>query len=145
MTHPQTIAKKWGNIFGSRKLDTIGQYGCCAFCALWLVNPYMPDETAITTVAEHIGDGLGCDCTVYWHEFIKAVTGFDSSVKFIDIDGIQDIKHSAVPLITRFDYKGKSHWVVVREGKVVFDPLASSNCVQHGNAKAARLVEIDRK
>lgn len=144
MTHPQTLAQKYGTIFDSKTLQNIGQNGCCAFCALYLINPYLPDIDAMITLAQQIGKGLDADCTVYWHDYIANISGKDSSVKFLDIDGLQDIKHSAKPLIVRFDYCSKSHWVVVKNGKIVFNPLEHSTCVEKGKATKARLLEIEK-
>lgn len=142
MTHPQEFANKLGVAFNSPVLKTIGQSGCCALCALYVVNPYLPDLDALVTVAGEIGKGLDADCTVNWHPFIKNVFGKEITIKFIDIDGLDDIKHAKGKLIVRFDYASKSHWVVCEKGKIVFNPLEHSNCVEKGKARAARIMEI---
>ena len=55
-----------------------------------------------------------------------------------DISFISGIKLGAV----RYSYNGYSHWVLVEDGKIVFNTLEDSQCVKYGTVKEARLITI---
>ena len=55
-----------------------------------------------------------------------------------DISSIANIKLGAV----RYSYNGYSHWVLVENGKIVFNSLDDSQCVKYGTPKEARLITI---
>ena len=55
-----------------------------------------------------------------------------------DISFISGIKLGAV----RYSYNGYSHWVLVEDGKIVFNSLEDSQCVKYGTVKEARLIAI---
>ena len=55
-----------------------------------------------------------------------------------DVSSIAGIKLGAV----RYSYNGYSHWVLVEDGKVVFNSLDDSQCVKYGTVKEARLIAI---
>ena len=43
----------------------------------------------------------------------------------------------------RFDFNGKSHWVGVENGKVAFNPLVTSVCVNKGSPATCRIIKLD--
>ena len=55
-----------------------------------------------------------------------------------DISSIAGIKLGAV----RYSYNGYSHWVLIEDGKIVFNSLEDSKCVKYGTVKEARLITI---
>lgn len=55
-----------------------------------------------------------------------------------DIFSIAEIKLGAV----RYSYNGYSHWVLVEDGKIIFNSLDDSQCVKYGTVKEARLIVI---
>ena len=55
-----------------------------------------------------------------------------------DVSSIAGIKLGAV----RYSYNGYSHWVLVEDGKIVFNSLENSQCVKYGTVKEARLIAI---
>lgn len=63
-----------------------------------------------------------------------------ASVVKKDITSLEEVK-TASPV--RFDYKGKAHWVVVENGKIIFDTWNNSECVKYG--KPATMREITWK
>ena len=55
-----------------------------------------------------------------------------------DVSSISGIKLGAV----RYSYNGYSHWVLIEDGKVIFNSLEDSQCVKYGTPKEARLIRI---
>ena len=55
-----------------------------------------------------------------------------------DVSYISGIKLGAV----RYSYNGYSHWVLIEDGKVIFNSLEDSQCVKYGTPKEARLITI---
>lgn len=55
-----------------------------------------------------------------------------------DVSSISGIKLGAV----RYSYNGYSHWVLVEDGKIVFNSLEDSQSVKYGTPKEARLITI---
>ena len=55
-----------------------------------------------------------------------------------DVSSIAGIKLGAV----RYSYNGYSHWVLIEDGKIVFNSLDDSKCVEYGIVKEARLITI---
>ena len=55
-----------------------------------------------------------------------------------DVSSIAGIKLGAV----RYSYNGYSHWVLIEDGKIVFNSLEDSKCVEYGTVKEARLITI---
>ena len=55
-----------------------------------------------------------------------------------DVSSIAGIKLGAV----RYSYNGYSHWVLVEEGKIVFNSLDDGQCVKYGTVKEVRLIAI---
>lgn len=55
-----------------------------------------------------------------------------------DVSSITNIKLGAV----RYSYNGYSHWVLVEDGKIVFNSLDDSQCIHYGTPKEARFITI---
>ena len=55
-----------------------------------------------------------------------------------DVSSIAGIKLGAV----RYSYNGYSHWILVEDGKIVFNSLEDSQCIKYGMPKEARLIAI---
>lgn len=125
------------------KIDfkTIYDYGCCAFVLLWCLG-IEPDTEfeAIKIVQDLINSkAIEKDCTVKWYDAIKNLTGRESTIEFKNIKTLLGIK-KRTPV--RFDYCGKSHWVGVENGKVKYNPLKTSQCVEKGKPATARIINI---
>lgn len=54
---------------------------------------------------------------------------------------IQDLKEIKEACPVRFDYNGASHWVVVENGKIIFDSWKDSQSVKYGKPTTARIIE----
>ena len=103
----------------------------------------MEDAEAICTVGKMMDRGvIAQDCSVYWSQACEFLTGRSLKVDFADIKSIKGIK-ARTPV--RFDYHGKSHWVGVENGKIKFNALEHSVCVEKGSPVTARLLTFGEK
>ena len=141
MKNPQTFAEELYKHFPTPKLKSIKEYGCCAFTLLWWLGIDCDDITAIMTVSDLIkSHALDEDCTVYWGECIRQLTGREmESLEKVQITSIKKIKEKT---IVRFMNGKAGHWVGVENGKVVFNSLAYSKCVAEGKPTEARIITI---
>lgn len=141
MTHPQTLAEELYKHFPTQKLKSIKEYACCAFTLMWWLGIDCDDTTAIMTVSDLINTkALDVDCTVYWAECIRQLTGREmESLEKVQITGIKKIKEKT---IVRFMRGKVGHWVGVENGKVVFNSLAFSRSVEEGKPAEARIIKI---
>lgn len=127
----------------------MGDYMCLAACYSWKVSRYKFGE-----------EGSMIECKIL-HDIVEAyhkgilddeITVLDAAsflelcnphnkyeVEKKTITTIADIKE-ATPV--RFDRNGYGHWVVVENGKVVFDPLDDSKCVKFGVPTTARIIRV---
>jgi hypothetical protein len=55
---------------------------------------------------------------------------------------IKDIKKIKEKTIVKFINGKNGHWVVAENGKVVFNSLQYSNCVENGRPTEARIIKI---
>lgn len=141
MKNPQTLAEELYKHFPTPKLKSIKDYGCCAFSLLWWLGIDEEDIDAIMTISDLINSkALATDCTVYWAECIKQLTGRTmESLEKVDITSIKKIKE---PTIVRYTRGAKGHWVGVKNGKIVFNSLKNSLCVKEGKPTEARIIKI---
>ena len=140
MKNPQTFCHELKNRFTPERLETIYKYGCCAFTLLWCLHIETDDFHAVELVSDMIDEGvIEQDCTVHWVEAVKFLTGRAISIEFKDIKDILKIK-DRTPV--RYDYKGKSHWVGVERGMIVFNSLEYSQCVDKGRPVTARIIKL---
>lgn len=127
MNYPQTRAKQ------------IGNYGCLAMCYLYCVGRATADWEYIKLVSDAMDEGLlDGECTVLdAPAYLEAFTGKKYNVeKEVCVD-ISKIKN-ATPV--RYDYNGSYHWVVVQNGKIVFNSIANSLCVNKGRPSTMRVI-----
>lgn len=68
-------------------------------------------------------------------KLINKLTGRFVRVNKKDITDIKEIK-DATPV--RFDFNGKQHWVVVKNGEIVFNSIRDSVCVKYGKPTTCR-------
>jgi hypothetical protein len=141
MKNPQTLAEKLYEHFPTPKLKNIKDYACCAFTLLWWLGLDLSDIDAIMLVSDLIDEhALDEECTVYWAECIKRITGREMlSLEKKNIASIKNIKEKTIVKFSR----GKGcHWVGVENGKIVFNSLAYSRCVEEGRATECRIIKI---
>ena len=141
MKNPQSLAEELYKHFHDPKLKAIKDYACCAFSLIYWLGIDCSDIDAIMLVADLIKNhALDSDCTVYWGECIKQLTGREmESLEKVKISDIKKIKEKTIVKFTNGKY---SHWVVVENGKVVFNSLKYSNCVENGKPTEARIIKI---
>lgn len=136
MLKPQSFCK---NI--SKNIKSIGEYSCLAMCYLYCVTHSTDAAYYIDTVNRAIDKKvIGEDCLVFnASEFIKFVTGQDWSVTKKSVSSVSDIKQDTP---VRYLAKGHGgHWVVVNNGKIVFNSLDWSYNVANGVPIEARVLK----
>ena len=141
MKNPQSLAEELYKHFPTEKLKSIKNSACCIFTLFWYLDLDFNDTEAIMTVSDLINSkALDPDCTVYWNACIKQLTGRELiSLEKVKISNIKCIKEKT---IVKFS-KGKlCHWVGVENGKVVFNSLNYSNCVENGEPTECRILKI---
>ena len=140
MKNPQSLAEKLYIAFPSLKLKSIKDYSCCALTLMWCAGIECEDIEAIMTVSKMMDKGvIGQDCSVFWNAASEFLTGRSVKVDFVDITSIRGIKERTP---VRYDYKGKSHWVGVENGKIKFNALQESNCVKNGKPVTMRVLHF---
>lgn len=141
MRHPQTLAAELYRRFPAGKLKSIKDCGCCAFVLMWCLGIEIDDAEAVMAAADLISSGaIESDCTVRWAEAARQLAGKEVlAVDFQDIKSIKDIK-GRTPV--RYDCGLKSHWVGVENGKVAFNPLERSVCVEKGKPSTMRTIHL---
>lgn len=141
MKNPQTFAEELYKHFPTPKLKMIKENACCAFTLLWWLGIDCPDIDAIFTVSDLMkARALDVDCTVYWAECIRQLTGREmESLEKVPITSLKKIKEKT---IVKFTNGKTSHWVGVQNGKVVFNSLAHSVTVEKGKPAEMRVIKI---
>ena len=141
MKNPQSLAEELYKHFHDQKLKAIKDYACCAFSLIYWLGIDCSDIDAIMLVSDLMNHkALDPDCTVYWAECIKQLTGREmESLEKVQIKDLKKIKEKT---IVKFSNGGYSHWVVCENGKVVFNSLQYSNCVTKGKPTEARIIKI---
>ena len=141
MKNPQSLAEELYKHFHDQKLKAIKDYACCAFSLIYWLGIDCEDVDAIMLVSDLMNHkALDVDCTVYWAECIRQLTGREmASLEKVKISDIKKIKEKT---IVKFSNGGYSHWVVCENGKVVFNSLKYSNCVEKGKPTEARIIKI---
>lgn len=141
MKHPQTLAEELYKRFPTQKLKSIKDYACCIFTLIWWLGLDLSDTDAIMLVADLMKENaLDVDCTVYWAECIRRITGREMlSLEKKQITTIKNIKEKT---IVRFMRGKVGHWVGVEEGKVVFNSLTYSRCLEEGKPTECRIIKL---
>ena len=141
MKNPQSLAEELYKHFPTPKLKAIKDYACCAFTLVWWLGIDCSDVDAIMLVSDLMNhNALDVDCTVIWSLCIKQLTGREmESLEKVQIKDLKKIKEKT---IVKFSNNGKCHWVGVENGKVVFNSIKYSNCVEKGKPTEARIIKI---
>lgn len=141
MKYPQTKAENL-----AKNIEAIAKNGCLAMCYLYCVGIGDSEYNTIGILSEAMDTGLlGKDCFVLdADKFLNSLIGSDK-VKVLkkDISSLDEIKGDYCPV--RFDYNGNYHWVVVSNGKIIFNPLLNSKCVNKGKPTTARIITFPKK
>jgi hypothetical protein len=142
MNHPQSLALTLSSHFNAENLKEIADYGCCAFSLLYSLGLDGSDINAIMTLDNLRKSGdLGPNCLVQWTKCVKALTGRNlKTVKMLPCKDIQDVKGKA---IVKFVRGNTGHWVVVTNGKIIFNSLVDSLCVREGKPTEMRVLEFE--
>ena len=130
MKNPQTRA------------EMIGKYGCLAMCYLYCVGVAPESEgEMIKHVSTAMDKGLlDEECTVL--NASKLLEHFTGKKFTVTKKTISDIKNIQEATPVRYTYNGKGHWVVVENGKIVFNSIANSICVKYGKPDSARVISL---
>ena len=141
MKNPQSLAEELYKHFPTPKLKAIKDYACCAFSLIYWLGIDCEDVDAVMLVSDLMKHkALDVDCTVIWSLCIKQLTGREmESLEKVQIKDLKKIKEKT---IVKFSNGGYSHWVVAENGKVVFNSLKYSNCVENGKPTEARIIKI---
>ena len=141
MKNPQTLAIELNQMFPNKDMESIAKWGCCAFTLLWCLGIEPEDIDAIKTLHDLKKEGaIDKECTVYWVRAIECLTGRTlESLEKVKIKSIKSIK-KRTPV--RFVYNGQGHWVGVENGKIAFNSLSRSNCVENGSPSEMRVLKI---
>ena len=141
MKNPQTLAEELYKHFPTQKLKAIKDYACCAFSLIYWLGLDLSDIDTIMLVSDLMNEkALDVDCTVYWAECIRKITGREMlSLEKKNITSIKNIKEKT---IVKFNRGNIGHWVVCENGKVVFNSLSYSRCVEEGKPTEARIIKI---
>lgn len=132
----QTVAKQI-----AKNCENIGKYGCLAFCYLYCAGVDEDDGLEYLRIVSDCMDNeiLGKDCTVLdATRFLAHITGRKYTVRKKNIEDIREIKE-ATPV--RYGYNDVGHWVVVENGKIVYNSVLNSVCVAKGKPLEARILK----
>ena len=142
MKNPQSLAEELYKHFPTPNLKAIKDYACCAFSLIYWLGIDCSDVEAVMLVSDLMKhNALDVDCTVYWAECIRQLTGREmESLEKVQIKDLKKIKEKT---IVKFSNGGYSHWVVAENGKVVFNSLKYSKCVSEGKPIEARIIKIN--
>lgn len=131
------------------EIKIISDYSCLAQCYIYCcgIEPDTKHYFNIVYDAVCAGakkSGIGADCTVEDATlFIKWLTGRTIPVYKKVIATITAIKERCPVEYDRIvDGKKLTHFVVVENGEIVFNPLAFSNCVEYGRPVSARILDL---
>lgn len=137
MKHPQTTANEL-----SENIKSIAKYGCLAMCYIYCAGIDEDNEIEyLRIVYNGIRNGiLDKDCTVKDAEkFLFWITGRKVTVSKNNVQDISEIKNIAPVRFVAEGYGG--HWVVVQNGKIVFNPLTDSVNVNKGKPVETRTIK----
>lgn len=114
---------------------------CLFYCYLFCIGiDFATAEDAFEEADKRRRQGiLGNDGTVLDAErLLGAFLGYKPSVTKQEITSIGGITKKTP---VRYDYNGHSHWVVVENGKIVFNSIENSVCVAKGKPVTARIIK----
>lgn len=129
MTHPQS------------KAYALYKWSCLAQCYLYCIGfDNISDGQMLKMVSDAMDQGvIDKECTVTSAAWLcEFFTGHKYFVDKQPINSIKDI-HELTPVL--YSINGKDgHFVVVKDGQIVFDPLSYSNNVLNGQPISARYI-----
>lgn len=130
MKNPQTRA------------EMIGKYSCLAMCYLYCVGiEPKSDGEMIKYISAAMDKGLlDAECTVL--SAANLLRHFTGKEYLVTKEKITDIENIKEPTPVRYTNNGYGHWVVVQNGKIVFNSLAHSVCVEKGKPTEARVIKL---
>lgn len=119
---------------------SIGAGGCLFFCYLYCSGAYTSESDALKKAAEAIENGtIEKDCTVSHPERIfYENAGRRVRILRKKISSLDEIKEKTPVNFVNGQF---NHWVVVENGKIVFNSLEKSVCVAKGKPTEARIIE----
>lgn len=136
--HPQTSAVNL-----TENISSIGKWGCLAMCYAYCANDKITGLAFLEKISLAIKNGLlGKDCFVKnagdFMEWWNKGSGKHYLVEKVNIKTIKDIKEKTPVRFMADGYGG--HWVVVENGKIVFNSLDYSVNVAKGKPIEARII-----
>lgn len=137
MKFPQTTALEIAD-----NIKEIGKNACLAMCYIYCAGVDPDNEIEyIRIVNNAIKAGIITkDCTVTDAErFLQHITGRKTTVVKKNVTDIKGIKQAAPVRYIADGYSG--HWVVVEDGKIVFNSLVNSINVTKGKPAEARIIK----
>lgn len=128
-------------LFPQTRAEAIGKWGCLAMCYLFSLGIEGTAGEYMKLVSDAMDTGaLDRECTVL--DGTRFVNRFAGDALFrVTKKDISDISEIGERAPVRYDYNGRSHWVVVERGRIVFNSLESSVCVSKGRPVTARIIE----
>lgn len=122
------------------KLKKITENCCLFMCYIFSVDRQEKTQGQwLRLLADAFDSGLiDEECTVLDAEkLLKLYTGKNYTVEKKEVNSIADIK-KLCPV--RYNYNGHGHWVLVEDGKIIFNSLLNSVCVTKGKPTTARII-----
>ncbi len=109
---------------------------CYAYCSGILYK--WPEDAYDEAEYQRLKGNLGADGYVKdADKLLQSLTNAKVRVEKMKINSIADIKDET-PVC--YQYGNKTHWVVVRNGQIVFNSLKHSVCVENGEPVSARVI-----
>ncbi len=146
MKYPQTYAYVLESSMSSisKNIKVIAENGCLAMCYLYCIGLDGDNFSYIEYLSRAMEKGLlDKDCTVLdGAKYLNHFCGEDRYRVIKKDISDTDLKNIKNRTPVRFDYNGKSHWVVFENGHLVFNPLLNSICVNKGHAATARIISL---
>lgn len=136
------------------QFEEFGKYGCLALCYIYsalkdvATKEELKNDTfmkcalaAALITARDQSTAVGEECFVNNpSSLMESVNGQKYTITKRDIESLEELKQVPKAAV-RFDYNGKSHFVYVEYGMIVFNGLEVSNCVRYGKPTTARIIE----
>lgn len=118
--------------------EKVGKWGCLAFCYLECVG-ITDDIQKLVYIQKAIKEKIiDNEMEVLDANKLLALTGKKYTVNKVAITKQSELDKIKDPTPVRYDYGNASHWVVVKEGKIIYNSLTNSVCVNKGFATTSR-------
>lgn len=126
----ENIQEKMKALFGG---------SCYAYCLCKLFgdNPSLPEMTQLILKGWQRGYIENDGFVSFPVQFINMINP-DADIKDVVKVNIDHIAYIKDPTIVEYVYNGGSHFVIVENGRVIFDPSGDSNTVRNGKAVSLR-------